>query len=58
MTLLLSIKSPSHLITLLRIVETGDKLLVSRGKPTAFKERALRAINEGIDKKFDQKLKD
>lgn len=58
MTLFLAIKNPAHLITLLRIVETGDKIIMSKGKKPIFRDRAIQAIGVGIDKKFDQKLKD
>jgi hypothetical protein len=57
MTLLLCIKNPAHIISLLRIMETGDRLLATRGKPPSFKNRTVEAIRRGIDKKFDEKLK-
>ena len=58
MTLLVSLKNPVLLITLVRIVEAGDKILVSKGKEPKFKQRALLSIQRGIDKKFEDRLKD
>lgn len=58
MTLLVSLKNPALLITLLRIVEAGDKILLSKSKEARFKKRAIESIQKGIDKKFDDRLKD
>lgn len=58
MTLLVALKNPALLITLLRIVEAGDKILVGRQREPRFKAKVLDAIQKGINKKFEDRLKD
>lgn len=58
MTLSLSIKYPAQLISIIQIVETGDRILLSKSREPTFKPRSIEAIKLGIDKKFNEKLKD
>jgi exocyst complex component 3 len=39
-------------------VEAGDRILQGKGKETTFKTRAIESIRRGIDKKFEDRLKD
>lgn len=50
--------NPTSLVSLAKIIERGDQILESRGKPKFMKEKAFNEINSSIDDKFREKIGD
>ena len=52
----LSKKNPVQLIKMIKILENGDNLLESEGKPLKFRAKCITVIQVSIDKRFDEEL--
>lgn len=52
----MSKKNPVQLIKMIKIIENGDNLLESEGKPTKFRAKCVNVIQKSIDKRFDEEL--